>query len=420
MESERVRRRTPEDAEDRQFLSDIARQAAERDPPSPRQMDGFEDDLPTPDKTYYGNTVKIPGTGSAPNRCQGLSPVGFCEGGHIALGRSSCDTRYCPDHYLGWVRDGAASAVARLSAYRENAEGWGKRLLHLVASPEADRVSTDRFWSMRPEAQDAVQAAGARGGYCIAHPYRTSDAADELFRTAVQEGDLSPETGRWTFLRRFAGGDWEKWQTMTEAGPHYHFLAPCEDFDPEAVPDGWVVKNVRSFSRFEKRDLEAFEDMARAAWYLRTHGAAEEFRQTATWFGDVHPASFDPEEELGAVEWQFIQERAAEAVGVPMEEMRDGEGAKEERICDVDDCEEILHDLEDLHAFTSDLSWMRSIPPKRRHRLRAVEIWMFEESVIPPPSVRSSEAKVQDWLLETGRMYSDHSKQMGLKAFNQP
>jgi hypothetical protein len=240
-----------------------------------------------------------------------------------------------------------------------------------------------------------------------------------MFRAAVQEGNLSPETGRWTFLRRFAGGDWEKWQSMTEAGPHYHFLAACEDFDPNAVPDGWVVKNVRSFSRFYKRDMESFEDMARAAWYLRTHGAAEEFRQTATWFGDAHPSVFDPEEELGASEWHFIQERAAEAVGVSIEEMRDGVGAgEEERMCDVEDCEEVLHDLEDLAAFTSDASWMRSIPPKRRHRLRAVEIWMLEESVIPPPSVRSSEAKVQDWLLETGRMYSGHSKQTGLKAFD--
>lgn len=428
MGSERVRRRTPEDEEDRQFLEDIAREAAERDPPSPPQIDEVEDDLPIPGRAYYGDSVKIPGTGSAPNRCRGLSPVGFCEDGHVALGRSSCDTRYCPDHYLGWVRDGAASAVARLAAYRENAEGWGKRLLHLVASPEVDRVSADRFWSMRSDAQDAVQEAGARGGYCIAHPYRTSDAADELFRTAVQEGDLSAETGRWTFLRRFAGGDWDKWRSMTEAGPHYHFLVACEDFDPGAVPDGWVVKNVRSFSRFEKRDLEAFEDMARAAWYLRTHGATEQYtdaedkthiKHTATWFGDVHPASFDPAEELGAAEWHFIQERAAEAVGVPMEEMREGEGAKEERICEVDDCEEILHDLEDLKTFTSDASWMRSIPPKRRHRLRAVEIWMFEESVIPPPSVRSSEARVRDWLLETGRMYTDHSKQSGLKAFDQ-
>jgi hypothetical protein len=421
MSSEWVREREATEADERQFLSEVAREAAARDLPPLREMERVEDDLPTPDSTTYGETVKIPGTGSAPNRCRGLSPVGFCEGGHVALGRSSCDTRYCPDHYLGWVRDGSVSACERLAAYRAAADGWGKRLLHLVASPTVDQVSADQFWSMRREAQEVVQKAGARGGYCIAHPYRTSAAADELFRTAVQEGNLSPETGRWTFLRQFAGGNWDKWQSMTEAGPHYHFLVACEDFDPDAVPDGWVVKNVRSLPRFEKRDLESYEAMARVAWYLRTHGAAEEFRQTATWFGDMHPSVFDPEEELGVSEWHFIRERATEAVGVPIEEMRDGVGAGEnERICEVEDCEEVFHDLEDLAAFTSNASWMRSIPPKRRHRLRAVEIWMFEKSVIPPPSIRSSEAKVQDWLLETGRMYSGHSKQVGLKAFDQP
>jgi hypothetical protein len=266
-----------------------------------------------------------------------------------------------------------------------------------------------------------VQAAGARGGYCIAHPYRTSDAAERLFRTAIQEGDLDERTGRWTFLRRLAGGDWDRWQSFIKPGPHYHFLAACEDLDPDAVPDGWVVENVRSFSRFEKRDMESYEDMARAAWYLRTHGAAEEHRQTATWFGEMHPASFDPEEELGATEWHFIQDRAAEAVGVPLEDMRDPQVEMDgsEQICDVEDCEAVLHGIEDLHTFTSDVAWMRSLPPKRRHRIRAVEIWMFEETIIPPPSVRSSEERTQEWLLETGRQYLNQSRQTGLKAFDQ-
>ncbi|RLM53146.1 hypothetical protein DVK02_15080 [Halobellus sp. Atlit-31R] len=409
------------EADERQFLSDVAREAAEREPPSPARVDAIEEEMPTPDSAYYGETVRIPGVGEPPNRCRGLSPVGFCEGGHVALGRSSCDTRYCRDHYLGWVRDGTVGAVERLAAFRQAAEGWGKRLVHVVASPDVDRVSADRFWSLRSEAQDVVREAGARGGYCIAHPYRTSDAAEELFRAAVQDGDLDASTGRWTFLRRLAGGDWDRWDSLVEAGPHYHFLAAVEDLDPSAVPDGWMVKNVRSFSRFEKRDMESFEDMARAAWYLRTHGAAEEFRQTATWFGEMHPSVFDPAEELGAVEWQFIQERAAEAVGVPIEEMRDVEGGGEDadRICEVEGCEAVLHDIEDLRMFTSDASWMRSLPPKRRHRIRAVEIWVFEETVIPPPSVRSSEEQVQEWLLETGRMYLNTSRQTGLRAFDQ-
>jgi hypothetical protein len=157
--------------------------------------------------------------------------------------------------------------------------------------------------------------------------------------------------------------------------------------------------------------------MARAAWYLRTHGAAEEGRQTATWFGEMHPASFDPAEDVTAVAWDRIQREAAEAVGVPIEEMRDRDGDGE-RTCEVEDCEAVLHDIEDLQAFTADASWMRSIPPKRRHRIRAVEIWVFEETVIPPPAVRSSEARVREWLLETGRQYISQSRQVGLKAFD--
>lgn len=385
------------------------------------RADLAEDDLPSPESVYYGATVRIPGVGEPPNRCRGLSPVGFCDHGHVALGRSSCDTRYCPDHWRGWVRDGTQSAVARLAGFREAAEGWGKRLLHVVASPDVDRVSTERFWSLRSKAQEAVKAAGARGGYEIAHPYRTSDTADRLFEAAVRHGEWEEEWGRWSFLRDWAGGDWEAWEPLIEAGPHYHFLAAVEDFDPEAVPDGWVVKNVRSFSRFEKRDLEAYEDMARATWYLRTHGAAETHRQTATWFGEMHPAVFDPAEELGAVEWHFIKERAEEAVGLPPEETRDGE----EPTCEVvvsdgeakEECGAVVHPIEELGTYLADASWVGSIPPKRRHRLRAVEIWIFEETVIPPPAVRSSEAKTREWLLETGRMYCGHSQQTGLKAF---
>jgi hypothetical protein len=404
-------------ADERQFLADTARDARESDRPAPSRIDRFEEDVRTPDAAYYGATVRIPGVGDPPNRCRGLSPVGFCEDGHVALGRSSCDTRYCPDHYLGWVRDGTVGAVERLAAFREAAEGWGKRLLHIVVSPTEDRVSTERFWSLRSEAQDVVQAVGARGGYCIAHPYRTSDAAERLFRTAVQDGDLDERTGRWTFLRRLAGGDWDRWESFVEPGPHYHFLAACEDFDPDAIPADWVVKNVRSFSRFERQDRESYEDMAKSAWYLRTHGAAEEFRQTATWFGEMHPASFDPAEELTAVAWDRIQREAAEAVGVPIEEMRDRDGDGT-RTCEVEDCEAVLHDIEDLQTFTADASWMRSIPPKRRHRIRAVEIWIFEETIIPPPAVRSSEERVQEWLLETGRQYLSQSRQTGLKAFD--
>jgi hypothetical protein len=100
-----------------------------------------------------------------------------------------------------------------------------------------------------------------------------------------------------------------------------------------------------------------------------------------------------------------------------MRDVETDEGA--ERICEVEGCEATLHDIEDLRTFTSNAEWMRSLPPKRRHRIRAAEIWLFEETVIPPPSVRSSEEQLREWLLETGRVYLSQSRQTGLRAYNQ-
>jgi hypothetical protein len=312
--------------------------------------------------------------------------------------------------------------VARLAAFREAATGWGKRLVHVVASPDVDRVSTERFWSLRSDAQDAVKAAGVRGGYCIAHPYRTSDRADELFATACEHGEWERDWGRWSFLRDLAGGDWEQWEDLVEAGPHYHFLAAVEDLDPDAVPDGWVVKNVStgeaSFSRFEKRDMECYEEMARRAWYLRTHGAAQRGRQTATWFGEMHPAAFDPEEALGAAEWRLMQERAADAVGLAPEEIRDRDG--EDQLCEHEECEEIVHGLEELRTWLSDGEWVASLPQPQQRRLQGVQVWLLEECALPPPSVRASREQLREWLLETGRMhYGSHTSQPGgLAAYN--
>jgi hypothetical protein len=44
---------------------------------------------------------------------------------------------------------------------------------------------------------------------------------------------------------------------------------------------------------------------------------------------------------------------------------------------------------------------------------------VFEETVIPPPAVRSSEERTREWLLETGRQYLSQSKQTGLRAFGE-
>ncbi|MFC7078291.1 hypothetical protein, partial [Haloarcula halophila] len=137
---------------------------------------------PEPPTTYYDGAVKLPGYGESPDRCRPLTPVGFCEEGHTILGRSSCGTRYCPDHWRDWNEEAVINAVARLAAYRHAVDGAEKRLSHIVASPPQDRRYSKRaMWETRSEAYEVLKDAGVRGGMAVTHPYRTNERGDTLF-----------------------------------------------------------------------------------------------------------------------------------------------------------------------------------------------------------------------------------------------
>lgn len=367
---------------------------------SPAEQDERRDrDDRRPDKTYYEDIIKIPGFGHKPERCQNYRAVGFCRNGHPKLGQSSCGTRYCPDHYGDWLEDGVVQDVARLAAFRYAADGWGKRLLHVVLSPEQDRRwSARRVWETRSDAYEVAEAVGVRGGRIFVHPYRTSERADAMFETAVEHGDHDPDDGKWKMLRG-AAEDWEEMLGYVEPAPHYHGLVACEDFDPDGAPEGWVAKNIRSLPRFDYRDVEAYRPMARVAWYLRTHSGVQDGRHSVSWFGDVHPAAFDPEEELPAAVWSKIQEMAEKALA-------SGRGgaalATEPERCEHEECEAIVEPIEKLDEFADDEEWLASIEPAQRAQMRGLRLWVIEDGDRPPPGCRGSEESLLRWLERKG------------------
>lgn len=385
-----------------------ARQEAVREPPERPAS-----------RSYYEETVKVPGYGRAPDRCRRLQPVGFCDHGHVTLGRSSCGTRRCPDHWRDWLEDAVVKQTARLAAYRAVQEGAGKRLLHVVASPPQDRHWTaDAFWNARSRSYEVVEEAGVRGGVAVAHPYRSSEAGDELFATATEHGDWEEEDGMWSLFRDSAD-DWEAMDDLVEAAPHYHLLAACEDFDPDGVPSGWVAKNIRSLPRFHVDDVEAYRPMARVAYYLLTHAGVQKDRQTVTHFGEVHPAAFDPEEELGRAKWRRVQELAERAV-----KERPGEGVRgeeEQRECPRDGCEAHVVPIDELHEWLDgDGDWVRSLEPRQRLEIRGVQAWA-ELGDRPPPAVAGDKQRLRQWLVDKGRMHfgtlGEMRVQAGLGAF---
>lgn len=358
--------------------------------------------------TYYDETVRIPGQGDAPNRCRAMKPVGFCNNAHVVLGRSSCETRYCPDHWRDWIEDAVVSAIARLAAYRQAAEGAGKRLVHVVASPPQDRRYSQRaLWETRTEAYDALEAAGVRGGTVVTHPYRTTDEADALYRTAREHGDLAEGVGRWRFLREATDG-WDALKGYVEPSPHYHALAPAEDVDGDAAPPGWIVERIRSMDRFYLRDTEAYRDMARAMYYVLTHGGVQQGRAMTTYFGEVHPAAFDPEEELTAAEWDRIKREAEKAVLTePGAAESEASGGPEE--CPHDDCEADVRDLLYLQEALADEAWIASIRDhpdggRRLAELRGALAYWHDLTDRPPPHARADQERFRTWLRRRGQI----------------
>jgi len=378
---------------------------------------------PEPPKTYYDGVVRTPGYREAPNRCRPMTPVGFCEAGHTILGQSSCGTRYCPDHWRDWCEDAVVNMVARLAAYRYAVEGAEKRLLHVVASPPQDRrYSARQMWETRSEAYEAMEQAGVRGGVSVTHPYRTNDRGDALFEIAVEHGEVEEDTGKWRFFRELAD-DWDDLSRFIEPAPHYHALAAAEDLDGEAAPEGWLVKRIDSLKPFYFRDTEAYRDMAARAYYVLTHAAEQDGRQATTYFGDVHPASFNPEEELTAAVWSRIQMEAEKAVKEEPEELR-GEGSghgPEGEECPCEGCEAEVIDVMHLPEYMEDEEWVTSVQSARDGRVRynrlmGVLLWWEGRCDSPPPGAVGREDRMLDWLAEKGSVHTPDLRQVSLST----
>lgn len=378
---------------------------------TPQERDARREALQeAPEKTFYEDVIKIPGYGSKPSRCQDYFAVGFCKDrGHVMLGQRSCGNRSCPDHWYDWLEDNVVNGVARLAAWRHLQDGAGKRMLHVVMSPDQNqRWSASAVYKKRSEAYEVADRVGIDGGRLYVHPYRTDEDLDHLFETAVESGDWDEKDGKWKLVRDLAD-DWEEAQDYIEAAPHYHGLVACEDFDVDAIPEDWVAKNIRSLPRFHVDDVESYRPMAKVAWYVGSHSGVAELSEmtddgkevlrtkaSTTWFGDLHPVAFDPEAELGTETWEKIKKMAERAVT-----SKPG-GVPDEIECHHEDCESVVVSIDQLDRFVEKDDWLKSLAPEQRVRIRGLELWLLEGIDRPPPGRRGTKDGLMRWLEHKG------------------
>jgi hypothetical protein len=267
-------------------------------------------------------------------------------------------------------------------------------MVHVVLSPEwTTRVTERRLWQRRSEAQQLAKDVGLRGGYMVVHPYRTTDELDELFRKAKQHG-LPDDYKKWRFARELTAGRWDHLKRYLSVHPHYHVIGPARSVDlPEGGVDGWVVKTVSSLPRHELEDPEPYEATARVAWYQRSHAAHQAGRHSASWFGAVHPASFDPQAELGE-RWAVVQDMADHAVEPP--------GADDEAVCGCEDCEAPVFELYELAARMATLDWWSTLDGTIKNQLLGLKLYWVDGMAVPPPEVVADSESLLAWFERKG------------------
>lgn len=309
------------------------------------------------------------------------------------MGQNRCERRECPECEGIWTRDRAVGVVQRLAGARyAESDGLDRRVVHAVMSPpEGDVRTLQEVSDGFGEAYELAQEKGIRGGVAIFHGFRVTDAAKEQY---VAD---DPDTGLWDWIKHDRAEDW---RSLTYWSPHYHILGLCRDMGanhPEEQ-DGWVAERIRSLAPYSGlTDMDGYQDMARAAYYVLSHATFEEGRDCVRWYGDVSTATFRPAEELSDGARDTIERKVEELVGPandpPEEASAGGEDPEADRECDNCGASSWSSIFDAGHAL-QDKGWCSRIDREQERRLVAAWEWVIGDRE-PPPGMKNPGTREQ-------------------------
>jgi hypothetical protein len=168
------------------------------------------------------------------------------------------------------------------------------------------------------------------------------------------------------------------------------------------APGDWVVDNLGSLSRFEIDDESCYQEMAGRLGYILSHAADQDGKMTTTYFGEVHPAAFSPEEELTDDELATIDQMVQKVVGLD----DSGRGPEE---CPHEGCECRVLPLHKLSDRLDDDDWVDSVRDhtdggRRLAILRGTRAYIKGLTDRPPPSAQTSAEQLKTWLKKQGQV----------------
>lgn len=337
---------------------------------------------------FADSSMTIPGKNDPGPGCGEWGPRDFCDTcGEVHHGPHRCHKRTCPDCWKAWTARRTEAVVRRLQGARWNEpDGLRRRVVHAVASPPPGEVRTLTDVSRyRRKAHERMREAGLRGGVCVFHGFRVTEAAKEAYREVGSQDDVE---GVWQWVRE----NDRDWRAQTYWSPHFHYIGLCEDFEADDS-DEWVLRRLSSGKAFTAvSQVPAYESVARMVSYILSHATFEtdESVKCVTWFGEVHPSQFQAEEELSEGAFRTIS-RLSEMVAGGREDR--GEGGEDIRgECRREDCSGNRRPIFDAFDWLADPEWSDAVGRDRLRRLTVAFEWAVGE-VHPPPGQRGPRSR---------------------------
>lgn len=334
-------------------------------------------------KVMADTSLTIPGRGDRPGDCGDYLPLKFCPdcGGEHML-EHRCKGRRCPNCESIWTGERAEAATVRLQAARlAEPDGYSRRAIHAVASPEDLGTSVGAFWRGAAKAYELGREHGIRGGAVVPHAFRVKAEVKAEYREGVQNGEIRG-MGIWKWLKDERA---QNWRASVFYSPHYHIIGLCKDM-VESTPeedDGWILKNIRPLEAVEgAEDSEAHDDVYGAFHYLLSHLSfdPEASNHSVRWFGEMAYCNFSASEVL-----ELREELALESA---VEDLRDESIGKEEpHTCEKGCGDTVLESIREARRLLENERWCNKIGSEQQARLLAAWRWVAGEEA-PPPGLK--------------------------------
>lgn len=342
---------------------------------------------------YADSSLTIPGKSEPPSECGEWGYREFCdECGEPFAAPHRCQQRKCPDCWLTWAGNDAASITARLSAARRVADGAESRLVHCTASPpDGSITSLVDYWSGFGDAYDLAQQKGIDGGVVLAHGWRVKPKVKREYRRKTDAEEIT-EGGLWKWIRE----NERSWRAQTYWSPHYHILGLSADVgaDHPDEQNGWVFRRLSSDSWFEFTDPDSYEAAFRMAMYVLSHVGfeADSQKQVVRWFGSLSYNQFAGVDALEDWERSVLRRNVEEVTG--RDPGGDGAAVEPERDCKDQDCGGTLESIWHARRYLQDHEWCSKIGREQERRLLLAYDWACGE-VVPPPGLQRPRSREQ-------------------------